>query len=110
MLLASSAGALFGLAYTKPETWERFMAIPQGSLGRRAGFATLRAMALIFTLSANAVVAGWGVDILPHVPLFSWTAKLAPQPFAGVTAFAGQYLIPKGLEAIGSWRAPWSKA
>jgi len=108
-LLAACAGALFGLAYTKPETWQRFMALPDGTLGERVLCATLRGAGLLFTLACNALLAGWCVEILPHLPSMTWTAKIAPQPFAGVLAFAGQFTIPKAIRAIDEWRAPWSR-
>lgn len=108
-LLAACAGALFGLAYTKPETWQRFMALPDGTLGERVLCATLRGAGLLFTLACNALLAGWCVEILPHLPGMTWTAKITPQPFAGVLAFAGQFTIPKAIRAIEEWRAPWSR-
>lgn len=110
VLLAASAGALFGLAYTSPDTWRRFMALPSGSRGERAVFVALRTLGLLFTLACNALLAGWAVEILPHLPMAAWTAKIAPQPMAGVLAFAGQFTIPKAIRAIEEWRAPWSKA
>jgi len=108
VMLAACAGALFGLAHTKPETWERFMALPEERLARVACI-IIRGAALLFTLACNALLAGWGVDILPHIPGFGWTAKIAPQPFAGVMAFAAQYAIPKGIKALEEWRPPWSR-
>lgn len=110
VLLAAAAGALFGLAYTRPETWQRFMALPKGSAAKRALFVAVRALGLVFTLACNALLAGWVVEILPHLPMASWAAKIAPQPFAGVLAFVGQFTIPRAIKAIEDWRAPWSKA
>ena len=110
VLLAASAGALFGLAYTKPETWQRFMGLPAGTLAMRIGWTAARAAGLLFVLGCNALLAGWGVDIIPRVPGFGWTAAITAQAFAGVLAFAGQFLIPRGIRAVEDWRAPWSKA
>lgn len=108
-LLAACAGALFGLAYTKPETWQRFMALPNGSTAQRALWAAVRGGGLLFTLACNALLAGWCVEILPHLPMMAWTSKVAPQPFAGVLAFVGQFTIPKAIRVIEEWRAPWSR-
>jgi hypothetical protein len=108
-LLAACAGALFGLAYTKPETWQRFMALPEGTRAERALCAILRGGGLVFTLACNALLAGWLVEILPHLPMLGWTARIAPQPFAGVLAFVGQFTIPKAIRSIEEWKAPWSR-
>lgn len=108
VLLAACAGALFGLAYTRPETWQRIMALPDAKPWRVALFILVRALGLVFTLACNALLAGWVVAILPHLPLAAWTAKIAPQPFAGVLAFAGQFAIPRAIRAIEEWRPPWS--
>lgn len=109
VLLAACAGALFGLAYTKPETWERIMKLPEGSPWKRAACLAMRVLGLAFTLGCNALLAGWVIAILPHLPMAAWTAKIAPQPFAGVLAFVGQFTIPRAIRAIEEWRAPWSK-
>lgn len=110
VLLAAAAGALFGLAYTKPETWQRFMALPEGSPYARYGCAALLAIGLLFTLACNALLAGWATEVLPHLPMMKWTANVAPQPLAGILAFAGQFAIPRGIKAVEEWRAPWSRS
>lgn len=110
VLLAACAGALFGLAYTKPETWERFMSpIPAKGTAKRSAWIAARVAGLAFTLACNALLAGWVVEIIPHLPMARWTANLAPQPFAGVLAFVGQFTIPRAIQAIDEWRPPWSK-
>lgn len=103
VLLAAYAGALFGLAYTKPETWGRLLAIPSASPLRQTGWFTLRAGGLLFTLTMFAFIATWAVVTAPHVPGAAWTGGLPPLPFAGLLAFGGQYLLPVALNSAGEW-------
>ena len=109
VLLAASAGALLGLAYTKPETWQRFMGLPQGTLAMRIGWTAARTAGLLFVLGCNALLAGWSVAIIPSLPGFAWSGQIAPQPFAGVLAFVSQFAVPRLIKAVEEWRAPWSK-
>lgn len=103
ILLAAYAGALFGLAYTKPETWGRLLAIPAGSTLSQTGWFALRAGGLLFTLTMFAFLATWTVATAPHVPGAGWTGGLPPLPFAGLLAFGGQYLLPVALNSAGEW-------
>ncbi len=63
VLLVACAGALFGLAYTKPEAWGALLAIPPGTRWRRIGWVLLRASGLLFTLAAVAFVSAWLIDL-----------------------------------------------
>lgn len=103
ILLAAYAGALFGVAYTKPEAWGSLIAIPPGTRMARIGWVLLRAGGLLFTMTMFAFLASWSVASLPHVPLAGWTGQLPPQPFAGLLAWGGQYLLPIALQSAGSW-------
>lgn len=97
VLLASCAGALFGLAYTKPELWARLMAIPAGSKGYRLAWVVVRASGLMFTLVSSAVACGWFVSAAPHVPMLGWTGEIPPVPLAGLLGYGAQRLIPAAL-------------
>lgn len=103
VLLAACAGALFGLAYTKPEDWGRLVSIPAGTRMVRFGWVALRAFGLLFTLTTIAFVSGWAVSTMPHFPLFAWLAQVPPIPFAGLLAFSGQRIFPRALGAIERW-------
>lgn len=101
ILLAALAGALFGLAYSPPGTLQKI--IPHKALGRyeAAGHVSVQMLFIIFGLCANAVLAGWLSQILPHA-----VALLKPvphAPMAGVLAFAAQNMIPKVFAAAGGW-------
>ena len=97
VFLVAAAGALFGLAYTDPKLWARWLAVPAGTWSYRLAWLCLRAGGLAFTLLANAVIASWVTQALPHVPAFAWTASIPPQALGGLLAFASQRLIPKAL-------------
>ena len=99
VLLAACAGALFGLAYTKPEVWARLMAIPDGTRASRFVWVVVRASGLAFTLLGAALACGWAVSAAPHVPGFGWTGEIPPVPLAGLLAFGAQRLIPAALNA-----------
>jgi hypothetical protein len=99
VLLASCAGALFGLAYTPPEQWGRLLAIPNGSRLKRYSWVALRAGGLLFTLAAIAFVCAWLAIGIPHVPGMSWAVGIGPKPMAGILAFAGQHFVPRLLNA-----------
>lgn len=104
VLLAACAGALFGLAYTKPETWAKLMAIPPGTRMSRVAWIAARACGLAFVLVSAAVASGWTVSAAPHVPGFGWTKDIPPVPFAGLLAFGAQRLIPWALAKLGAGR------
>lgn len=108
--LAACTGALIGLAYVKPETWEPFKALLAGdgsSAGRRYLALAGRGLALVFTLLAIAVISAWVVVAAPHVPLLAWTANVPSMPAAGLLAAGGQYFFPAALAAgkrrLDSW-------
>lgn len=102
VLLAACAGALFGLAYTRPETWRGLMAIPEGTRGKRLAWLVARGLGLAFVLVSSAVAAGWTVSAAPHVPGFGWTKDMPPVPFAGLLAYGAQRLIPWALGKLGA--------
>lgn len=103
VLLAAFAGAMLGLAYTKPEAWGKLLDIPPGSRTKRLGMLLVRALGLVFTLAGIAVASSWGVSVAPHVPAFRWTGDIPPVPFAGFLSFAGQRLIPAALSGASKW-------
>lgn len=103
VLLAAFAGAMFGLAYTRPEAWGTLLDIPPGSTAKRAGWLLLRTSGVAFTLSSIAIASAWAIAVAPHFPLLTWTGDVPPIPLAGLLAYGGQRLIPKALEAGGRW-------
>lgn len=103
VLLAAFAGALFGLAYTAPDAWGRLLQIPEGSPAKRLGWIMLRAGGLCSTLCAIALAAAWSTAVLPHFPLLTFLASAPPMALAGLSAFAGQRLIPRALAAAERW-------
>jgi len=103
VLLAAFAGAMFGLAYTKPEAWGKLLDIPPGSALRRAGWLLLRSGGVAFTLSSIALASAWSVAVAPHFPMLEWTGEVPPIPLAGLLAYGGQRLIPKALDAGSRW-------
>jgi hypothetical protein len=103
VLLAAFAGAMFGLAYTRPEAWGTLLDIPAGSTAKRAGWLLLRTGGVAFTLSSIAIASAWAIAVAPHFPLLTWTGDVPPIPLAGLLAYGGQRLIPKALEAGGRW-------
>lgn len=103
VLLAAYAGALFGLAYTSPDTWGRLLSIPDGKPVVRLGWVLLRTGGLLTTVTVIAFVSAWSVSVLPHVPMLTWLAKIPQVPLAGLFAFGGQRLIPRALGAAERW-------
>lgn len=108
--LAACTGALIGLAYVKPETWEPFKAILAGDgtrASRRALALAGHGLALVFMLLAVAVISAWAVAVAPHIPLLAWTANVPRMPAAGLLAAGGQYFIPAAFAAgkrrLDSW-------
>lgn len=101
ILLAALAGALFGLAYSPPGTLQKVLPKKEHGRYEAAGHVSIQLIVVIFSLCANAVVASWAAQILPHtIGLF----KSVPHaPFAGALAFAAQNLIPKVFAAAGGW-------
>lgn len=105
-LAAATAGALFSLAYSRPDSWGGELALPEGPVGRRMAVAALRIGSLSFTLAANAMVAAWAVSTLPHLPGLQWTGTIPEPPLAGLIAFAGQHVVPRLL----AWASRWLDA
>lgn len=103
VFLVACAGALFGLAYSGPEFWKRWLSVPEGAPRRRIVWVVLHAIGLAFTLAANAWVAGIGAQALPHVPFMGWTANITPQATAGLLAFGAQHIIPRAMALLGRW-------
>lgn len=103
VLLAAFAGALFGLAYTAPDAWGRLLDIPAGTSATRLGWFLLRAGGLCVTLCAIALASAWSVSVLPYFPLLTFLRDVPEVPMAGITAFAGQRLIPHALSAGERW-------
>lgn len=103
VLLAAFAGALFGLAYTQPESWGRLLTIPPGSRWARVGWVVFRAGGLLTTVAGIALLSGWSPQVIPHVPGFGWAKEIPPVPFAGFLAFTGQRFIPRGFAAVERW-------
>lgn len=108
-LIAATAGALFSIAYSRPDVWGRLLELPTGPLGRRVVIATGRALLLALTMGASAVVGAWLVYAIPGVPGFLWVGQIPQPPLAGLLAFGCQHWIPRLLslgERIIDGRAP----
>lgn len=103
VLFTAVAGALFGLAHTDPERWQRLFRPPTGDVRRDAIFTCLRALAFAFTLAANAVCAAWAVSAFPHFPGMNWALAVPAAPLAGLMAFGSQHLIPRAIAAMTRW-------
>ena len=103
VLLASCAGALFGLAYTPPEKWGKLLDVPNGEPWRRYTVIFFRACGLLFTLTAIAFASGWAVAVVPYMPGLTWAQAVPAIPAAGLLSFAGQYVVPRSLAAAGRW-------
>lgn len=103
LLLAGCAGAMFGLAYTPPEKWGKLLAIPTGPKWKRICIIALRAGGLIFTLMGIVFVMGWSTLAAPHVPGFGWTAAIPQAAVCGLLSFAGQFWLPRAIDAGNRW-------
>jgi hypothetical protein len=95
-LLACYAGALFGLAYTKPESLSALLLIPEGSKWKQIIWLLVRSMGLLFMLTMNAFVAGWISLIVPH-----WV-DIPQIAVGGLAGFGWQKLMPKVFVAAGA--------
>lgn len=102
-LLAAVAGALFALAYSRPEAWGRLFELPSGTVLQRLLQFSGRAWLLAFSVAANAFIAAWSVSAAPHFPGMAWAAAAPAAPLAGLVAFGAQQLVPKALAAAERW-------
>lgn len=99
MLTAAVTGALFGLAYTKPEAWAKLTEIPAGKPWRRCLWFGFRASGVAFTLLATAFFIVWTLLVAPHYEWTAWLGKGPQEPLAGMFSFIGLRLIPPAIEA-----------
>ncbi len=105
MLTAAAVGALLSLAYSRPAAVTPKKPLPESPPFKRLLVLAGRASAMAFTLTALAIVSAWTAMALPHVPGGGWAAKLPAEPFAGLLAFGGQYVLPRALALANSWVA-----
>lgn len=109
VLLASCAGALFGLAYTKPEVWTDLLKPVDGGRLRRCLVVIAKLFGAAFTIISTAFGCAWAIEVAPTVTLmgglepFAWVEKAPPVPLAGIAAFAGLRLIPPMMAAAQRW-------
>lgn len=110
VLLAAHAGALFGLAHTRPERWAQLFSLPANQRSWRRGLSLAwRIFGLVFTTCGNAFAIAAVVTLAPHLPGMGWAAKMPLAAGAFALAFGSQYLIVPALEAGQRWiegRAP----
>lgn len=98
------AGAFFGLAYTPPVHWGKWLDIP---VGRPQWVSVLywvrRILMVAFLLSATALVMTGFAQVIQHFPLMGWWGPIPTPTRSLLLSFVGQYLIPRGFRFAGRW-------
>ena len=121
VLLAACAGALFGLAYTKPETWERIMKLPDERPSRvnqmqrivsggKVAFNKVRfayPQSKVFVLDGVLMGAGDGPYLawamLITLVVFTPFALLVPVFGGGLTALWGTMTLMMTVRLLTLW-------
>jgi hypothetical protein len=103
VLFTAVAGALFGLAHTDPERWQKLFRPPTGDKLRDAAGTCFRALSFAFALIANAVCSAWAISAFPHFPGMGWAHAVPAAPLAGLVAFGSQHFIPRAIAAATRW-------
>lgn len=103
ILLSGCAGAMFGMAYTPPEKWGKLLAAVNGPTWKRVLVMLVRAFGMLFTLTGIVFVAGWVTIAAPFMPFLNWLQPIPPAAVCGILSFAGQFWLPRLINAGNRW-------
>ena len=96
------ASAFFGLAYTPPVHWGKWLDIPPGVPQWLSVLYWVRRIVMVaFLLAATALVMTALAQIIHHFPFMGWWGPVPTPTRSVLFCFAGQYLIPRLLKLGG---------
>lgn len=101
-LAAGITGAFFGLAFTPPVHWGKWLDVPTNVPHWMSVLYWARRIVMVaFILAAVTVVMTGLAQVIHLFPLMGWWAEIKTPLRALLLCSVGQYVLPRGLKLIG---------